>query len=96
MTCEHLRSLELAILESGIRETSRGKAWSNNCREWVYFACHIDTAAVRAKYSLAPCIEDHKHRGTHDGSENGFVCSECHDALMGKLEPEPGGVTFEG
>ena len=46
MICEHLRALEQAILARGIRETFRGKAWSQNCREWVYFDCFIDTAAV--------------------------------------------------
>jgi hypothetical protein len=46
MTCESLDSPEEAILAEGIRESFRGKAWSENCREWVYFDCFIDTAAV--------------------------------------------------
>ncbi len=39
MTCEHLRSLEQAMIAGGMRETFRGQAWSNDCREWVYFQC---------------------------------------------------------
>ena len=46
MTCEHLIELERAIIAAGIRETSRGQAWSRNCREWVYgaecgFVCSV-------------------------------------------------------
>jgi hypothetical protein len=94
MTCEHLRALEQAILESGIRETSRGQAWSENCREWVYFHCFIATAAVRERFPLEGCVRDHEHRGTHDGSERGFICEQCHDGLMGWIEPAPGVPVF--
>jgi len=83
MTCEHLRPLEHAIIARGIRETYRGKAWSQNCREWVYFDCFIDTAAVRRSLAIPGWVVEHSHRGTHDGEERGFVCSHCHDAIMG-------------
>jgi hypothetical protein len=49
MTCEHLRLLEQAMIAAGIQETARGKVWSDNCREWVYFNCIIDTEAVRRR-----------------------------------------------
>lgn len=94
MTCEHLRDLEQAIQARGIRETYRGQSWSKSCREWVYFDCFIDTAAVRETWSLADCVTDHAHRGTHDGQERGLVCSICHDAIMGRYEPSPRAVTF--
>ena len=94
MTCEHLRALEQAIQERGIRETFRGAAWSRNCREWVYFDCFIDTDAVRGRFTLADCVQEHLHRGTHDGQERGFVCSQCHDGIMGIYEPAQGGVVF--
>lgn len=81
--CEHLRRLEEELQAGGITETYRGQAWSENCREWVYFACVLDLAALRARFDLAPCVIDHQHRGTHDGSEAGFVCAQCHDAIMG-------------
>jgi hypothetical protein len=83
MTCEHLVALEQALIAAGFRETSRGQAWSQNCREWVYFDCYLPAQLVREKFGLAECVEDHMHRGTHDGQESGFVCSVHHDGIMG-------------
>ena len=83
MVCEHLAPLETAILAAGIPVTFRGQAWSHNCREWVYFDCLLDRAALRGRFSFAPCVKDHEHRGTHDGQEAGFVCTGCQDAVMG-------------
>lgn len=83
MVCEHLSALESELLARDVEITFRGQAWSDNCREWVYFACVLDLPSLRARFAFAPCVEDHVHRGTHDGSESGFVCSVCQDALMG-------------
>ena len=96
MICEHLRPLEQAILAHGIRETFRGQAWSLNCREWVYFDCFIDTTSVRANLVLSDCVQEHLHRGTHDGQERGFVCSQCYDGVMGSYEQNAGIVVFSG
>ncbi|MBZ5531413.1 MAG: hypothetical protein LAO20_08275 [Acidobacteriia bacterium] len=96
MLCEHLRTLEEAMVAAGMRETWRGQAWSNNCREWVYFDCFIDTEAVRRNLSLAPCVIDHAHRGTHDGQERGLECSACHDGIMGAYEKRAGMAVFAG
>ena len=96
MICEHLRPLEQAIAARGIRETWRGKPWSLNCREWVFFDCYIDTDGLRQSFPLPACITAHAHRGTHDGEERGFVCSECQDAIMGRYEAGPGVVIFRG
>jgi hypothetical protein len=57
--CDHLVSLELAMLERGLPPTYRGQPWSQNCRQWVYFDCYIDTAAVRRRFDLAPCVSEH-------------------------------------
>jgi len=92
MVCEHLHALEREVLERGIEETYRGQAWSHNCREWVYFACCFDLAAVRARMGFGPSVADHVHRGTHDGAEAGFVCNTCHDALMGRHPDVSGGA----
>ncbi len=89
MVCEHLAPLEQELIAAGMKETFRGQAWTNNCREWVYFACWLDRAAIRARWPLADCVQDHEHRGTHDGQEAGFVCTACHDAIMGAYEPRP-------
>lgn len=83
MLCEHLAPLEQQILKARIEETFRGQAWSSNCQEWVYFACYLDREAIRGRMQLAECVKDHEHRGTHDGMEAGFVCTQCHDAIMG-------------
>lgn len=94
MTCEHLRELESAIIARGVRETFRGAAWSNNCREWVYFDCYLDLEAARKAFTFAACVHDHTHRGTHDGEERGLVCAAHHDGVMGRYEPRPGVVVF--
>ena len=83
MTCAHLQALEKELLDQGFKETFRGQAWGQNCREWVYFACYLSLAEIRARVKLAPCVKDHLHRGTHDGQEAGLVCTEHWDALMG-------------
>ena len=83
MTCEHLIALERALIGAGMKETSRGQAWSQNCREWVYFDCFLPLKPLRQKFQLADCVEDHEHRGTHDGQESGFVCTVHNDGIMG-------------
>lgn len=83
MICEHLRQLETEILAAGHHETFRGQAWSENCREWVYFACYFDRESIRKRLPLPGCVHDHEHLGTHSGQEAGFVCAQCHDAIMG-------------
>jgi hypothetical protein len=84
MVCEHLSALERELIAAGIAETFRGQAWSENCREWVYFKCVLGLEALRARLTFASCVEDHLHCGTHDGAEAGFVCSACKDAVMGR------------
>jgi hypothetical protein len=74
MLCEHLSALEREIIARGEEETFRGEAWTDNCREWVYVDCVLDLVALRARFSFAPCVIDHQHRGTHDGREFGFGC----------------------
>lgn len=90
MVCEHLAKLEQELLRRGIKEIHRGQTWSKNCREWVYFECYLDLASLRARLAFEPCVMDHIHRGTHDGSEAGFVCSRCLDAIMG-VHPDHAG-----
>ena len=96
MMCEHLLPLERALQDCGIRETYRGKPWSLKCREWVYFDCFIDTDSVRSLHVLPGCVVVHSHCGTHDGQERGFVCTECHDGIMGSYEHKFGTTEFRG
>jgi hypothetical protein len=96
MVCEHLAPIEMALLARNIPVTFRGQAWSNNCREWVYFDCFLDVPAIRAVTTLPEFVTTHSHRGTHDGQEHGIVCSRCSDAIMGSFEPVPGKPVFGG
>lgn len=84
--CAHLAAVEAALTARGSRETFRGQAWSERCREWVYFDAVLDREALRREFDLAPCVVDHVHRGIHDGREAGFVCTEHHDGVMGRLD----------
>ena len=81
--CEHLQPLERELIEAGIPETFRGRAWTSHCREWVYFDCFLDLRRLRERLSLPEFVVDHEHLGTHDGQEAGFVCEKCQDAIMG-------------
>jgi hypothetical protein len=83
MTCQHLRQLEEAIIASGLWETYRGQAWTTNCREWVYFKCYLDQDKIRQKFDLPPCVIAHANSDAKSGREAGFVCTECHDGIMG-------------
>jgi hypothetical protein len=96
MVCEHLRPLEELLIARGIRVTFRGQAWSMNCREWVYFDCFLDTNAIRKAMTFPVYVQDHAHRGTHDGEERGLVCTQCHDAIIGLYEPVTGKLIFQG
>ena len=89
--CEHLRVLERELLDRRIPETLRGQPWSDNCRQWVYFACVLDLPALRGRLALDACVADHQQLGTHDGSESGFVCTVHHDAIMGLHPADPNG-----
>ena len=83
MVCAHLRSLEHALQEAGIRETYRGMPWSHNCREWVYFAVRLDIDALRQRFAFPPGVIVHENTDPRSGLEKGFVCEQCHNAVIG-------------
>lgn len=91
MVCSHLSALESALIESGVKETYRGQAWSRNCREWVYFDVRLNVKALSVRFDLGPPVHIHENTDPRSGVELGFVCSECHDAVMGRLK---GGRAF--
>ena len=92
MVCEHLAPLERELLTAGLPVSFRGQAWTEQCREWVYFQCYLDRPAIRRRLALTECIRDHDHLGTHDGQEAGFVCAFCHDGIMGVHSSYAAGV----
>lgn len=84
--CEHLQPLLTYLQQQGCEITYAGQPWSRNCRLWVYVDAVLDLSALRSRLVPA-CVTEHVHRGTHDGAEQGFVCSIHHDAVMG-LHPD--------
>lgn len=86
MTCSHLKTLETELLAAGIRETYRGTPWSQNCREWVYFDVVLDTASLAARLRFDPCVEISENLDPKSGTERGFYCRQCQDAVMGLLQ----------
>jgi hypothetical protein len=89
MVCEHLKALEEALVDRRAEETYRGQPWSENCREWVYFRVVLDVPAVAAKLDFAPCVSVHENLDERSGTERGFVCEQCRDAIMGRLDGAP-------
>lgn len=85
MTCEHLNKLEKELISKQIEVTFRGQAWSENCREWVYFDClFINLEKIIRRLELDNTnVKIHSHFGTHDGQEYGIICSACNDGIMG-------------
>ena len=82
--CEHLAPVEAYLRSMGAEVYSVCTPWSKNCRRWVYFEnVVIDGAGLIERLKLPACVTVHSHRGTHDGAEQGLVCGEHHDAVMG-------------
>jgi hypothetical protein len=87
--CEHLQVLEAELKRRGIVEHYRGKTWTANCHEFVYFDCYFDFASVQKRLQLPDCIQHHVNDDERSGLEDGFYCSRCHDAIVG-LHPRSG------
>ena len=83
MVCEHLSMLENALLVFGAKETDRGQVWSKNCREWVYFDVVLDIDELKSRFKFPDCVEVHENLDERSGTERGFYCDKCKDAVMG-------------
>jgi hypothetical protein len=81
--CEHLQAAEQYIRKQGGRVVSAGRPWSANCHVWVYFDMLLDSERLIKGLGLDACVQIHDHRGTHDGSERGLVCTVHNDGVMG-------------
>lgn len=86
MLCEHLRGLEKELQEKGFVETCRGKAWTENCREWVYFDAVLDIEKIRQDFALSSCVSVHENLDERSGTERGFFCETCLDGIMGRID----------
>jgi len=94
MVCEHLHTLEHALMEAGIPETFRGQAWTKNCREWVYFHCKLNIELIRTTFELPSNILERINHDPRSGREHGLVCQTCHDAIMGRHPEDQVDVPF--
>ena len=85
MTCQHLKALEAELIAAGVKETYRGAAWTKNCREWVYFDVVLDTSDLSARFKFPPCVKVYENLDEKSGTERGFECTECKDAITGRI-----------
>jgi len=81
--CEHLHAADQYVRTQGAQVVSASRPWSANCRLWIYFDALLDCESLITGLGLASCVQVHDHRGTHDGSERGIVCTIHHDGIMG-------------
>lgn len=81
--CEHLQPLDDELKKRGIKEISRGQAWSDNAREWVYYDCLLNMAKIKERYNFPGFITIHVNNDERSGLEAGFYCELCQDAVMG-------------
>jgi hypothetical protein len=81
--CEHLQAADKYVRDQGAHVISAGRPWSANCHVWIYFDAVLDCERLIKGLGLAPCVQIHDHRGTHDGSELGIVCTIHNDGIMG-------------
>jgi hypothetical protein len=83
--CAHLAPVEKALRTEGSAPYSVGQPWSDNCHIWVFFDQVLDCEGLMERLRLdQSCVAIHDHRGTHDGSERGLVCTVHHDGVMGR------------
>lgn len=49
----------------------------------------LDVAAIESRLNFPAYVEVHENLDPKSGTERGFVCTECHDAVMGRVRCEP-------
>jgi hypothetical protein len=91
--CEHIAPVAEYIRGRGAKLASCCQPWSKNCHLWAYFDALLDCEGLIAGLGLDRCVEIHDHRGTHDGSERGLICTIHHDAVMGPHPADAGPLT---
>ncbi|WP_313504726.1 hypothetical protein [Kaistella carnis] len=84
-----MTNLDTELKDKGIKETFRGQAWGENCREWVYYDCVLSLEKIKRRYSFPDFVKTHLNDDNKSGMEAGFYCDICKDAVMG-LHPHFG------
>ncbi|MFT3794104.1 hypothetical protein [Flavobacterium sp.] len=87
--CEHLAALDNELKANGIAEIFRGQAWSDHCREWVYYDCVLDLEKIRQRHQFPDFVKIHVNADNKSGMEAGLVCEMCADAVIG-VHPDLG------
>ena len=81
--CEHLIEIDNYIKAKGVKELFRGKAWSKNCNEWVYYDCIINIEKIKENIVINNCVEIHEYHDIKVSNELGFFCNKCKDGVIG-------------
>jgi hypothetical protein len=81
--CRHLIKLDDYIKNNCVKELFRGKAWSKNCNEWVYYDCIINIDKIKQKMGFDDCVKIHEYNDFRIANELGFYCNICKDGIMG-------------
>lgn len=90
MVCEHLRQLDDELAASAIEVIYRNeRPWTKNCRAWTRYACFLDLPSIRKRIQFSDCVSDHIYEDHWMGHEQGFVCEECNDAVIGDAIRDP-------
>lgn len=89
LLCACLAPLEQDLIAHDAAETYRGQAWSDNCREWVYFDVVLDTDAFAARHNVPDWVTIHENTDPKSGLERGFYCDQHKDAVMGRITGAP-------
>lgn len=71
--CDHLLRLDQELKLKGIKETSRGQAWSKNCREWVYYDCVLALEKLKQRFAFPDFITIHTNHDERSGLEAGVL-----------------------
>jgi hypothetical protein len=90
--CADLKPAEKYLRERGAHVVAVTRPWSANCHVWIYFDVVLDCEGLIKDLGLPPHVQIHDHRGTHDGSERGIVCTVHHDGIMGRCQTPSFGV----
>jgi hypothetical protein len=91
--CEHLRPVEDHLKALNCAITFAGQAWSANCRHWIYYQVRLDCEALKNRFNLPEFVEIHSNDDPRSGREKGLVCSQDHDAIIGRHPEDAKGAT---
>jgi len=83
-TCQHLAALEAELEARKVPlgepgDSPYGPEWGL----WTAVSCTFDEPSLRARLSIADCVEYTEYDGRVAGSDATFYCKECKRAIIG-------------